>query len=243
MRTPILKRNIWVFVILGASFALLLCIEMKTAFDVAAVQNAVQRDWEISFGPISQPRKPPMLPEFIDAEVWDYLFRHYPEPADPNAPAKARNRNEVTYARFLSLFRGPIREIHIYECEAFCGDLGAALARFPNLRCVTVFDDSITESEWTFFCKRLRALPRLEEIGLGGSWVTDAAIAPLATHPRLYTVSIDHGRLTTGGAKTFASIPHLTKLHIKESDEDVRLSVADRASMSLALPGVSIDFP
>jgi len=247
MRARILKRKSWVCAILIV-LAVLLGARLKTAFDVASVQDAVQRDWEIEFGPVSQPRKPAMLPEFLDAAVWDYLFTHYRDPADPNAPAKARNRNAVYYTRFLSLFRGPIREIHIHDFEAFHGDLGAALARFPNMRRVSVFDSGLdlpTESEWTSFCTRLRALPRLEEIELGGAWVTDRAIAPLAGHPHVRTLSIRYGRLTTDSTKTFASLPRLATLRIKDQmhEGEASISSANHAAMTSALPSVIIEFP
>lgn len=216
-------------------------LQFKTALDVAAVQNAVQRDWEIEFG--EDPDKPPLLPEFLDAAAWEYFFNRYPDPEGLDAPSKSRNRSEVFYARFRALFRGSIREIHVYECEAFCGDLGAALARFPKLRRVTVFDDSVPESDWTFFCKSLRKLPRLKEIGLGGSGVTDEAIAPLSGHPNVQSIVIEYGRLTERAVTTFASMPQLTSLSIVGDPDGVRLSEEEKAAMKTALPGVTIDFP
>jgi hypothetical protein len=238
-------------VFLTATLALLLWVPIKTALDVAAVQNAVQRDWEISFWSPSAPSiKPAVLPASLNAEANDFFARIFASTRgyDGSQPTKTRNRDIVARERFHALFRGSIQDVHIYYFEAFRGDLGAALARFPDLRRVTVIDneqDLPTESEWTLLCTRLRTIPHLEEIEIGGAWVTDAAIAPLAGHPALHTLSISFGRLTASCATTFTSLPRLSKLNIGEQihDGDDWLSPASQAAMSATLPQVSIDFP
>jgi hypothetical protein len=86
-------------------------------------------------------------------------------------------------------------------------------------------------------------LPRLQELELGGEWLTAAAIAPLAGHPQLRSITISYGRLTEGCTKTFASIPHLAELHIGEQiyEGDVWLSPASRTAMRTALPNVDLE--
>jgi hypothetical protein len=123
------------------------------------------------------------------------------------------------------------------------------LARFRDLRRVTAWAEDgethPTESEWTLLCTHLRALPHLEELEIGGWQITDRAIAPLAGHPRLRTLSISAGRLSESSTKTFAALPRLAKLHIGEQlhEGDVWLSPAQQAAMTAALPNIGIEFP
>jgi len=251
MRVRLPKRKTWVGTFLFTMLALVLWIPVQRVFDVAAVQNAVQRDWEISFGyPLrTGADKPEWLPATVDDRAYDFLFEHFERksPGEGGRSAQRENRNVIYWERFRVLFREPIREIHVYDFEAFRGDLGAALARFPHLRRVTVFtmEESPAESEWTLLCTRLRTLPELEEIEIGGYWLTDAAIAPLAGHPQLRSITIPYARLTVGSAPTFASMPRLSKLHFDEQveEEDASLLHENQAAMSAALPAVRIDFP
>ena len=230
--------------------ALLLWSPVQTAIDVAAVQNAVQRDWEISFGYSSGQGKPAGLPASLDSAANSLFGRVFAGTKGYNGtqPTKTRNRDIVSHERFRALFRGQIRDIHIYYFEAFRGDLGAVLARFPELRRVTVFENepnSPTESQWTLLASRLRALPRLEEIELGGAWVTDAAIAPLAGHPGLRVVTILDGRLSPECTKIFVTMPRLSKLHIEGQryEGDTWLAPTDEKMLRTALPRVTIEVP
>ena len=235
------KPKIWICLFVALSLALLLFVPVKRALDVAAVQNAVQLDWEIGFYDSSRAHMPSMVPARVDDTVWDFLsWIHY------KRGYEKRNRREVNYQRFLALFRGSIEEINVYNFEAFCGDLGAAFARFPDLRRVKVFDDEPhfpTESEWALLCARLRALPNLEKIEFGGSWLTDAAIDPLAGHPSVRRICILRGRLTAECRVTFASIPHLSELHIEGQihEGDKWLSQENRDAMIATLPNVSVE--
>jgi hypothetical protein len=233
----------------AAVLLVLLFLSIQRIMDVAAVQNSVRRDFEIGFGQ-SDSIRPPVLPKLLDDAAESILTRLFKDRLSYNRdwPPHSTVRQIIYQERFRALFRGPIRELHVYYCEAFTGDLGAALSRFPNLRSVTVFEnepDVPTEADMALLCKRLRTFPHLEELELGGSWVTDAAIAPLAGHPKLKSVTISYGRLTAGCVKTFSSIPHLTELHIGEQiyDGAAWLSPEDQRAMSAALPGVTIEFP
>jgi hypothetical protein len=127
---------------LAALVALLLFPQIKNVLDVAAVQAAVQRDWEIAFYDSAGPRAvPAMLPDRLNKMACDLAERLYGETSgyDGSQPAKTRNRDSVMIDRFYAFFRGPIEEIGVSYFEKFHGDLGAALARFPVLRRVTVF--------------------------------------------------------------------------------------------------------
>lgn len=215
--------------------------------DIAAVQDSLDRAWEISFwGGGEQDRRPRMLPEgvdrFVDSTLQDIFWdtSGYGPP-----PAYTRNRAEIHHDRFQALFRKPIDEIHIYYPESLRGDLPAALARFPRLRRFTLYENEPlypTKVEWTRLCTALRSFPNLEEIELGGAWITDSAIAPLAGHPRLRVVEISGGRLTAKCTETFASMPNLTKLHIEEQmwGGNTWPSAAEQEAMRVALPKVTL---
>jgi len=217
--------------------------------DIKAVEDAVDRDWEISFDQTDA--RPRRLPPFLDgwAEAW-FDWRYADTYGyDGTQPVKTRNRGVVYHERFRCLFRGPIETINIGYPEKFRGDtLGAALARFPKLRFFAVVeleDTGLAESEWTLLCMRLRVLPQLEEIELAGPTLTNAAVAPLAGHPNLRVVTILDGRLSPGCIETFSTMPKLTTLHIEGQryDGDTWLTPDEEAMMRGRLPSVTLEVP
>ncbi len=237
----------------AAVLVLLLYYPVKNVLAVIAVQNAVWRDYEISFGygPGARTDRPAMLPVALDnaaEKFFEHVFartRGLPE----TELVKTRNRDITYHERFRAFFRGPIDEVHIYYCEGFRSDVGEALGNFPHLRRVTVYsnepEDIPTEAEWALLCTRLRAMPEIEEIELGGRLISDAALAPLAGHPGLRKVEISYGRVTAAGcAKTFGSMPRLTRFELGEiMYDDVWASPEEQAKMSAAMPAVSIKLP
>lgn len=245
------KTRAWMRPLLLASLIYLLWMAGQRISAVMAVQNAVNRDWEISFGYgwSGTTGKPVGLPHFVDAAVSAWFERRYAHTAgyDGSLPAKSRNRSTVYFERFRSLFRGPIHEIHVYYPETIPGDLGAALARFRGLRHVTVkeTDDTVTEPDWKRLCTRLREFPNLEEIELLGPWLTDDAISPLAGHPRLRVIHISMGRLSVKCKETFATIPRLALLHIEQEsfDDDEWISPLGEEELRVTLPHVAIELP
>ena len=215
---------------------------------VAAVQDAVQHDWEISFGGPND--IPAYFSESFDAEVQGWFGEHFRGPPDPtnSLPTKQRNRNLIYCERFRSLFRGPVVEIEIYSPEIFCGDLGSALTRFPSLRSFRVLQagsDRPTEADWTRLCTGLRRLPHLEAIHLAGDWLTDQAIAPLAGHPELHAVAIGEGRLTTECLKTLATIPQLKSVVFEGEFYKSPAWRSPEAQKAVAegLPGIYVELP
>ena len=248
---PRYRSKAWLCLLLVGGFLVLLVLAAERQFsDIKAVENAIDRDWEISFEQTALPfNRPARLPSFLDsgAKAWfDWQFANTYGYSRPQ-PVKTRNRAIVYHERFRSLFRGPIEVIDIGYPEGFRGDeLGAALARFPKLRrfCVMETDDpGPSEAEWTLLCRGLRALPQLEDIELGGAWLTDAAIAPLAGHPNLRDVTIQVGRLGPECTKTFATLPRLSRLLIGEQryEGDTWLSPEEEKAMRAALPGVTVE--
>jgi hypothetical protein len=246
------ELKFWMGFCVVSGLALILWRPVQRVLNVAAVQNAVQRDWEIGFGSPNGDHPPPMIGSFFDSTAEAFFNRFFPSPYGyPNGdlPAKSVNRTPVYIERFRAFFRPPIQEVHVFYFEALCGDLGAALTRFPQLRRVTVVTEeeigSPTEADWKTLCTKLRSLPHLEKVVLGGAWMTDTSIAPLSGHPQLRKVSILYGHLTPASTKTFASMPHLIRLELKESiyEGEMELSHDGQKAMRAALPAVKIEFP
>lgn len=246
------RNNTWLCLFLLGFLALLIWPAGRRISNIKAVQNAIDRDWEISFDQMGLPfGRPARLPSFLDSRAKAWFDWRYASTGgyDGTQPVKTRNRDVVYYERFRALFRGPIEVIDIGYPEGFRGDdLGLALARFPKLRRFCVFENEDTgpsESEWALLCRRLRALPQLEELELAGCWLSDSAIAPLAGHPRLRVVTILEGRLSPGCTKTFAAIPNLSRLHIEGQryEGDTWLTPAEEKMMRAALPAVTVEVP
>jgi hypothetical protein len=245
------KPKFWLCAALTALLALLLFLPVKNVLGLMAIQAAVQRDWEIDFLDSTNPSAssvPAMLPDRLDRMAQDFFSRLYDETHDytSHQQVKTRNRDMVMMDRFHALFRGPIEKIGVYYFEKFQGDLGAGLARFPELREVIVHENEIdgpTEAEWRLLCTRLRTLPHLERLEIGGPHLTDESIAPLAGHPQLRRIEIDGGSLTAGCTQTFASIPHLSELCIGSQIYEGKtwLSPEERKAMIAALPNVKVE--
>src|SRR5438067_1084114 len=100
MKMQLTKRKKWAGLALLGAFVLLLWFPIKRMMDVTAVQNAVARDWEITFNTSDRPA---MLPAFVDSTV-ERLLRlvfasrdgGYHGTEDP----KTRNRSLVYIERF-----------------------------------------------------------------------------------------------------------------------------------------------
>jgi hypothetical protein len=241
-------KKTWALVTISTVVALVLWNMIAQMLAVAKVQECLERDWEISFGPRSAASRPAMLPAYLDDKVSDYLSRKYESVAGYGpGPAHTRNRDVVYHERFRALFRGPIREISIYYSEGLRGDLGAALARFPGLRFFCFYDeaDVPTGAEWKHLCTWLRRFPELETLEIGGNSITDESIAPLAGHPRLRSITIQQSQLSPECVKIFAMLPNLKKLdvNIEHPDGTTWLTPEGQKAMSEKLPGVSVNAP
>ncbi len=242
----------WVVLLVVAGLGMLLVVPIRNLVGVIAVQNAVEQDWEVEFDDSADPlnQSPNFLPPSTNAAVKNFLFETLRDPPDRKGDTLSNkmHRHQTYYERFDVLFRSPIKKIDIDGFGTFRGDLGAALARFPNLRCVWIDGGSPTipsESEWTHLCAELRGLENLEEIKIGGALITDASIAPLAGHPNLRSLTLGFSRVTDGCTKTFVAIPHLEFLSLVVLSPDVPawLTSERKAAMEAALPTVKIFFP
>jgi hypothetical protein len=188
---------------------------VQQARNVAAVQDSLQR-LEVNF---SESYYAEWLPESLDhkvADVIDFMYADAPGHRGKIVPG-GMSGPKVYQERFRSLFRGPIEHIEIWDPECFCGDVGAALARFPQLRILALKEDGgdIPEPQWIQACVGLRRAPKLHELTIGGDWFTDAALAGLAGHPTLSRLIVQCNHLSSGCGATLASMPRLKFLSFR----------------------------
>jgi hypothetical protein len=209
-------------------------------YRAAAVQNALVRDWEISFEPQRQ------LSGGQDW-VYDKLGRLM---TGREELFGRENPEEIYPERVRVAFLGDITEIGIYYPEGFRGDLGAALLRFRELKKFTVYENepyAPTESDYKLLCQRLRELPALEEIELGGAQISSDALKPLAGHSMIRKLNLSYStRLTTDVLHTLKSLPALQTLEIRSifgPDEEKWKSPSLHLQFREALPGVTLELP
>ena len=233
------------FIPLAGAIVLILWSMIQRMLDVAAVQDALERNWEIGFRPATEESRPPLLPAFLDDALESYLDKKYEGVQGYNENLDrphGRNLATVYHERFRAMFRLTTRDIHIFSPFAFRGDLGTALQRFPRLRRIIVSDAYyVKEAEWKLLCGRLRGLPELEELELVGSNLTSDAVAPLAGHPRLRSIVIYAGNLTPDCIKTFTTLPHLTQIEFSQSNSEV-FTPELKTKIEASLPGVKINW-
>lgn len=242
-----LKITTAVLLTVLAILGVLLWRPIQQARNVAAVQNSVQRDWEIDFGSQSTP---PAMPRSLDSAAESLLGNLFKKVHGYNTgmSSHTQNREYIYQERFRGLFRDPIEFIGIYYAEDITDDLGAALWRFPQLRRF-IYDDNEdplpAEATWIRLCTWIRAMPKLDQIELGGGQLTDAAIAPLAGHPGLRKISINYGHLSWRCVATFATMPNLKKLYIEPqiTGDNVGFSYSEIDAIMTALPNVDVDLP
>lgn len=208
-------------VILAAVAVLMVCsfFAVQRVTSIAAIQDALERDWEISFDG-GGGQCPGALPRWLDDAAESVIRRVIgPEPAQPFLHQKL-NRDVVWQERFRSLFLGRITEIEIYYPGRLRDDLGAALARCPSLRRLVIHRADFSNSDWAHVFAGLHRLRHLEELEISSYELRDSTIAPLAGQASLRKVEISLGRLGTESIGTFARLPKLTELSLSESAID-----------------------
>ncbi|HSI63253.1 MAG TPA: hypothetical protein VLE43_09035 [Candidatus Saccharimonadia bacterium] len=239
-KKPRKRGRLLVFATLGVLLAC--CVPFAWRYyRVAAVQNALERDWEITF---NAEERPPGMPQVLDDKLQELL-------------RNMRNKGErgevlhIIYGeRVRAMFRGSITEIHIYYPVSFRGDLGTALLRFGELKKLTVFENEDhlpAEADYKLLCQRLRSSMALEELELGGGQITSDAVAPLAGHPKLKKLKISYSlRLTTDVLRTLKTLPALQTLEVGCAygpNEDEWKAPALHARFRKELPGVTVTLP
>ena len=153
--------------------------------EVAAVQNSLQRNWEINFNSGGRPR---FLPAFADNLAADALMKIY------KADVGGRNRGSVYRDRFQSLFRGPIRNLEIYGPDVFDEHLATAISRFGQLEHFGLRDDSgngSTEEAWESLLQSAARLPKLTELEISGGLLTSRALRKLDGASKLKKLTVE----------------------------------------------------
>jgi hypothetical protein len=222
----------------AALAAILSCLSLAAwrYYRVAAIQNALSRDYEIIF---DKSERPFGMPQTLDDALQKYLV-------DKRGTWKRYNPDIVYGERVRAVFRGSINEIHIYYHEGFRNELGAALLRFPELKKLTISESSPHLGDYKLLCESIRRLPKLEELELAGPHINDDAIALLRGHPKLKKFTILKGQLTPDILSTLRSLPKLDFLHVEGMHgpaEKAWRSPEVHAYFREQLPGVTIELP
>lgn len=239
------KKLLAVLLIIG--IATLFCgyQAVRRIADVAALQDSLERDWEILFDGKSIPS---VLTPSIDRAA-ESLIRRYLAP-DPEYLflGQKPNRAEALHDQFMALFRGRITEMEIYYPGRMRADLGAALARFRSLRRLKIQEADFSEKEWAYVFTGLQQLPYLEELDIGGQELRDRTLEPLAHMRSLRKVTISFGRVAPECAETFARMPRLTELTfaaetVNDGHKEPEPPLPESQKMlKEALPQVKINF-
>ncbi len=210
-----LRRNLRRLALVTAiTVAIVGLLAWRRIANVAALQDSLERDWEINFNGGTRPWA---WPEFVDEAADSFIRRLIGPERDPLFFREKGNRTEVWDDRLRTLFKGRITDIEIYYPGRLTGDLGSALARFPALRRLAIRNPDFTASEWSYVFAGLQHLSHLEELEIGGEELRDTTIEPLANQPSLRKITIERGKLGNYCGQTFARLPKLSEL-VFESD-------------------------
>ena len=201
--------------------------------EVAAVQNSLQRNWEINFNSGGRPR---FLPAFADNLAADALMKIY------KADVGGRNRGSVYRDRFQSLFRGPIRNLEIYGPDVFDEHLATAISRFGQLEHFGLRDDSgngSTEEAWESLLQSAARLPKLTELEISGGLLTSRALRKLDGASKLKKLTVE-GALDGTCLDGIANLRELRELEITswENDEGDATGFSS-ASLAAFLPALA----
>lgn len=208
-------RIAWCITLLAVLSGIYFC--GRRMADVAALQDSVQRDWQIGFN--GSEHRPDAMPVFLDD--WVMTFANwYAEPDHPIYEFYAAKpvRDGVLHDRIRSIFRGRITEIDLIYPEQLRGDLGMALKRFPHLRRLRIEQPFFSRADWECVLRGLHELPNLEELELSASHdeypLVNATLADLSGQPTLRKIYIYDGYLNGDCAQYLRGIPKLTDVRI-----------------------------
>ena len=243
MKARFTKRRIALIAL--ALFLWIASLAAWRVLSIAAIQDALERDWEINFNDGLVPR---MLPDQVDEAVRSLIWKLTDPEQPPRFLEQKGSRDTIWRERFRALFRGPITEIEIYYPGTLRDDLGAALARFPSLRRLSIREAGFSKSDWSYVFAGLQRLKHLEELDIGGHELRDRTIEPLSKLTNLRKVTIETGSLSTESIETFRHLPNLTELVLAPEiiddghDPNEMPSPEIQKMMRDNLPGVEVKF-
>ncbi|MEO8351267.1 MAG: hypothetical protein ABI680_06010 [Chthoniobacteraceae bacterium] len=212
---------------------------------VAAIQDALERDWEINF---NDGALPSALPTSVDCAAENAIIWMLGPPRETLYFAEKANRETIWQERFRALFRGRITVMEIYYPGRMRDDLGSALAQFPNLRHLEIHKPDFSDNDWPGVFAGLHRLHQLEELEIGSYELRDSSIRGLANQQSVRQVSITIGKLSTECVETFRRLPRLTKLTFGSTvlddghDENGPPLRETQNLIRKALPGVKVVF-
>jgi hypothetical protein len=188
---------------------------------------------------------------YLESDERPYRFVQWVAPvADgliKKVPASQKawaDRLEGYHQQFHFLFQPPIEGISV--AGPLKDDPGRVLARFPRLKRLVIYEKStetgMTGDEWAQLCRGLRACPQLAHLNMGGVHLDDAAIAELAGHPTLRSLSVHMGHLTPACTEALGTIPNLKEFYVSKGSNQSKAPVDPKhlATMSAALPHVRV---
>ena len=213
---------------------------IRQAIGVTALQESAKAQSEtIYFGCQGDPER---LPVFLINTAQKCVKAFFPKSFVPRA--------EEPLDLWRSRFRGPITIISLPL--PIKEDASTAIARLPHLRRLIVcgydlrilpLPERCLQPEWERFCASLHACRNVQELEVHGERVTDVAIAPLARHPGIRSLTICRGALTLSSIATFTTLPRLAELRItnlSQVDGAAVLSPSDLVAVRTALPNVRV---
>ncbi|HSI63254.1 MAG TPA: hypothetical protein VLE43_09040 [Candidatus Saccharimonadia bacterium] len=233
------RRSRWLILSILLVLALICAPAAWRVYAVIGVQSVVPQADYINFGELRVER----MPEYVEFPLRDFLKW--------TCAGKPESVRRAWFERFSAAYCGPITDIHVYSSAKLCGDLGAALLRFPGLRRVTIYGDGrydyLTEEELRLLCERLRTMPALEYLELGGQMLTDDALLELAGHPKLQKLTISRcPRVSPEVLKVLLTLPALKEVSLHGGDVE-RISKdwnspAKQASIRATFPDLTITY-
>jgi hypothetical protein len=225
-------RKIVRFVVILVAVVLvgLLLIAANRWFAIAAIQDCLQRDWEIQING----GKPRALPDSLDGGVSWILDRAFADSVGKD------NRNEVIHERFTGLFQGRIHALEIYNPYVFDEKLGKSIGRLGELESLMVVEPEdlypIPKSAVTKLLESIRRLPKLKTLEIGTTWLHDDDLAILRGHPKLEILLLNGCPITTKSFDTLVSLPQLKEVQLYNT----KISVKETQRLAQLLPNLRI---
>lgn len=192
--------------------------------DVAALQESMTRNYEITFNSWG---KPALLPEFIDQFAKKQIDRKH------GATHGTTNLDALTIERFRSMFRGSIWSIEINYPEGFRRGVGDAVAEFPILETLVINDGGTDANSYDDVAVAelfgaIAELGALESLQLNGIWVTSERLTTIGALAELRRLTIGDCDLTLACFEWIRSLPKLESLDLSSAflDTDALLEFA-----------------
>ncbi len=195
---------------------------------VSAVQQAVVRSYGLT---LNEDRIPRIVPQFVADGLGAALEWRARNP-DEDEWRRRSYQNRTFEDRVLSLFRGPIRSISVYDVEGFDVTLGPAITRFPQLEALEVYQEA--GGIWDEATQRttgakdpaavkalLTALPELKylkSVTLGNDWIGDEEVELLAALPNIEKLEFCSTLITQRSVAVLARMPKLRELDLRETN-------------------------